>query len=48
MLEKAEVFPKLSVNVAVMSGFVVVTEFVVLKVKFCVPVLVGVTVSEPR
>ncbi len=47
-LEKAEVSPKLSVSVAVMSGSVPVTVVVVVKVKFCVPVLVGVTDSEPR
>ena len=47
-LENCEVSPVLSVRVAVMSGYVPVTVVVVVKVKFCVPVLVGVTVSEPR
>ena len=47
-LEKGEVFPELSVNVAVTSGSVPVTVVVAVKAKFCVPVLVGVTVSEPR
>jgi hypothetical protein len=47
-LENCEVSPVLSVRVAVMSGYVPVTVVVVVKVKLCVPVLVGVTVSEPR
>ena len=47
-LEKGEVFPELSVNVAVTSGSVPVTVVVAVKVKFCVPVVVGVTVNEPR
>ena len=47
-LEKGEVFPEPSVNVAVRSGSVRVPVVVAVKVKFCVPVLVGVTVSEPR
>ena len=48
-LENCEVSPVLSVSVAVMRGYVPSCEvFVVVKVKFCVPVLVGVTVSEPR
>jgi hypothetical protein len=47
--EKREVSPKLSVRVAVMRGFVASDEvFVVVKVKFCVPVVVGVTVIESR
>ena len=47
-LENFEVSPLASVSVAVMSGFVPVTVVVTVKVKFCTPVLVGVTVSEPR
>jgi hypothetical protein len=47
-LENSEVSPAASVRVAVMSGFAPVTVVVTVKVKFCVPVLVGVIVNEPR
>ena len=45
--EKAEVSPVASVSVAVMRGFVPVTVVVVVKSKFCDPVVAGVTVSDP-
>lgn len=46
--ENSEVSPAASVRVAVMSGYVPVTEVVVVKVKLWVPVFVDVTISEPR
>lgn len=47
-LEKEEVSPEASVSVAVMSGYVPVTVVVVVKANGMLPVLFGVTVSEPR